>query len=276
VNCEKSGIDLIIQNTSVLCLNMAITGKQIDMRTLRFSTSFRLLRAIRNSLLAAGSIACFVPLTASAQQPVIVQPGAPGQPTRSLPANTRASLPPVAKSDVSFMQGMIMHHAQAVEMTALIEGRTANTELRLLGQRISHTQGEEMKFMERWLMARGQKTTMDMDKMEGMDHSKMDHSQHNMPAKPAVGRDTQVAEMLMPGMLTPVQMSMLKNAKGKEFDRLFLAGMIQHHQGALTMVKDLFDTPGGGQEADLFNFATDVDSGQRAEIRIMQEMLTRL
>jgi len=74
-------------------------------------------------------------------------------------------------------------------------------------------------------------------------------------------------------MLTPEQMEALRNAKGAEFDRLFLKGMIQHHTGALTMVKDLFDSNGAGQDAELFNFATDVDSGQRAEIRIMQNML---
>jgi uncharacterized protein (DUF305 family) len=81
--------------------------------------------------------------------------------------------------------------------------------------------------------------------------------------------------MLMPGMLTSEQMEALRKAKGEEFDHLFLTGMIQHHGGALTMVKDLFDTAGSGQEAELFNFATDVDSGQRAEIRIMQNMLER-
>ena len=80
---------------------------------------------------------------------------------------------------------------------------------------------------------------------------------------------------LMPGMLTPEQMEVLRKAKDREFDRLFLAGMIQHHRGALTMVADLFDTAGAGQDADLFNFATDVDSGQRAEIRIMESMLEK-
>jgi len=80
---------------------------------------------------------------------------------------------------------------------------------------------------------------------------------------------------LMPGMLTPEQMDALRKARGEEFDHLFLTGMIQHHGGALTMVKDLFDTAGAGQDAELFNFATDVDSGQRAEIRIMQGMLER-
>ncbi len=80
---------------------------------------------------------------------------------------------------------------------------------------------------------------------------------------------------LMPGMLTPEQMEALRKANGAEFDRLFLAGMIQHHNGALTMVKDLFDTAGAGQDAELFNFTTDVDTGQRAEIKIMQAMLEK-
>jgi uncharacterized protein (DUF305 family) len=79
--------------------------------------------------------------------------------------------------------------------------------------------------------------------------------------------------MLMPGMLTQEQMDALKKAKGKEFDRLFLAGMIQHHKGALAMVDELFNTAGAGQDSELFNFATDVDNGQRAEIRAMETML---
>ena len=206
----------------------------------------------------AAALACLLSITTFAQQaepakPVIVQPGAPGQPTRELPPTTRATLPPKSPAEVQFMQGMIMHHAQAVEMTALIESHTENKDLRSLGARISHSQSDEMKFMKRWLTARGEPVSAPMHHMPGMDMSKH--------------------EMLMPGMLTAKQMDALKNAKGQEFDRLFLRGMIQHHNGALTMVKDLFDTAGAGQDAELFNFATDVDSGQRAEIKIMQTML---
>ena len=80
---------------------------------------------------------------------------------------------------------------------------------------------------------------------------------------------------MMPGMLSPQQMDALRKASGAEFDRLFLTGMIQHHDGALTMVKDLFDTAGAGQDAELFNFATDADNSQRAEIKIMQSMLDK-
>jgi uncharacterized protein (DUF305 family) len=214
----------------------------------------------RGMLLAAGILACFsFPVHAHQSDsgaPVIVQPGAPGQPSKTLPPSSRTPLPPRSQADVSFMQGMIMHHAQAVEMTALIPSHTQNEELRSLGARISRSQSDEIKFMRRWLAVRGEPTSMTTATMPGMD---MSHEK--MP--------------LMPGMLTPEQMHALRNAKGAEFDRLFLTGMIQHHNGALTMVKDLFDTAGAGQDADLFNFATDADNTQRAEIRIMEGMLAK-
>ena len=202
--------------------------------------------------------ACFFVLPVCAQQtdskdaPVVVQPGAPGQPTRILPSNTRAVLPALSPKDVEFMQGMIMHHGQAVEMTALIAARTQNKTLSLLGARISQSQSDEMNFMKRWLEARKQPVAMPMKGMEGMDMS---------------------SQMMMPGMLTKKQMNTLRKAKGKEFDKLFLTGMIQHHKGALTMVKEMFAATGAGQDTEIFNFATDVDSGQRAEIRIMETML---
>ena len=219
--------------------------------------------AWRSGLMAGSTLAGLFSLPVCAQQadpatPVVVQPGAPGQPTRTLPPSTRATLPPRSPADVRFMQGMIMHHAQAVEMTALIESHTVNKNLRSLGARISSSQSDEIKFMKRWLEARGEPVSTMMPEMSGMQMHGMDMSSHSM---------------LMPGMLTEKQMEALKRAKGEEFDRLFLTGMIQHHGGALIMVKDLFDTAGAGQDAELFNFATDVDSGQRAEIRIMQTML---
>src|SRR6266571_2296532 len=221
--------------------------------------------AWQSGLTVASTLAALFSLPVCAQQadpaaPVVVQPGAPGKPTRTLPMTTRAKLPPGSPADVQFMQGMITHHAQAVEMTALMESHTENKDLRLLGARISHSQAEEIKFMQRWLEARGEPTEMPMPKMSGMDMSMS-------------GMDMPKHEMLMPGMLTAKQMEALTKAKGAEFDQLFLEGMIQHHTGALIMVRDLFDTAGAGQDAVLFNFATDIDSGQRAEIRIMQKML---
>lgn len=196
---------------------------------------------------------------------VIVRPGAPGQPTKVLPADTRSSLPANSKKDIEFMQGMIMHHNQAVEMTALIAERTTNKEVTLLGAKISQSQADEMEFMRRWLTVRGESTEMSMAGSNSHD-AHGGHSGHG-------GHNT--ATHSMPGMLTAEQMSALKDAKGAAFDRLFLAGMIQHHEGALVMVKDLFDSPGTGQDAELFNFASDVDTGQRAEIKIMRTLLEK-
>ncbi len=227
----------------------------------------RVTLAPRNRLLVGASAAVvffcspgFISSAMWAQQtepatPVVVQPGAPGKPSKTLPPSTRATLPPRSQADVEFMQGMIMHHAQAVEMTALIASHTENKELRSLGARISSSQSDEIKLMQRWLAARGERISVDMP---GMDMSR--HSSH---------------QQLMPGMLTPEQMEALRKAKDAEFDHLFLTGMIQHHDGALTMVKDLFDTAGAGQDADVFNFATDADNTQRAEIKIMQSMLDK-
>jgi uncharacterized protein (DUF305 family) len=216
------------------------------------------------TLLAASVSAVFVSSAICAQRtdsatPVVVQPGAPGAPSKTLPSSTRAVLPPRSSADVGFMQGMIIHHAQAVEMTAMIPSHTQNKNLRTLGARISSSQSDEIKFMKRWLAARGEsvpKTTADMPSME--------MAAEQMPPMPP-----------MPGMLTPEQMETLRRAKGSEFDRLFLLGMIQHHNGALIMVKDLFDTAGAGQDAELFNFATDADNTQRAEMRIMETMLKK-
>ena len=213
---------------------------------------------------AAMLVAMLVPCAAWARQndagaPVVVQPGAPGKPSKTLPAGTKGELPPRSAADVEFMQGMIMHHAQAVEMTALIASNTENPEVRSLGAKISSSQTDEIKFMRRWLAARGEAATMAPTASTEMPGMKM--------AGGTMAR--------MPGMLTPEQMDALRTAKGAEFDRLFLTGMIQHHDGALTMVKELFDTAGAGQDAEIFDFATDADNTQRAEIKIMQGMLDK-
>jgi len=225
--------------------------------------------AARTVVLQASLAASFLFCPAAhAQQPdsakpVVVQPGPPGAPSKTLPSSTRATLPSRSPADVGFMQGMIMHHEQAVEMTALISSHTQNKDLRTLGARISSSQSDEIKFMKRWLAARGESVPNSMPNTPNMD----------MPGMP--GMNMHQPMPLMPGMLTPEQMEALRQAKGAEFDRLFLVGMIQHHNGALSMVKDLFDTAGAGQDAELFNFATDADNSQRAEIKIMQTMLDR-
>jgi len=182
--------------------------------------------------------------------PPIVQPGAPGQPSRVISADKASDLSKVEyiDADIKFMQGMIGHHAQAIEMVALIPTHTANHDLQLLGQRIDISQTDEIKMMREWLQARGQKVPA-MNAMHGH------------------------GAALMPGMLTEEEMAKLAQAKGVEFDRLFLAGMIKHHEGALTMVKQLFATPGAGQDVAIFSFASDVDADQRMEIDRMGAML---
>ncbi len=215
-------------------------------------------------LLSASAHTGFISASASAQQadpatPVVIQPGAPGKPSKTLAPFTRAVLPPKARADAEFMQGMIVHHSQAIEMTALIASHTENKDLRALGARINSSQSDEIKFMKRWLAARAESISMSAHGMPAMDMPGMPHG--------SMG--------LMPGMLSAEQMEALRKAKCAGFDHLFLTGMIQHHNGALIMVKDLFDTAGAGQDAELFNFATDVDTGQRAEIGIMQGMLEK-
>lgn len=159
-------------------------------------------------------------------------------------------------ADVQFVQGMIHHHAQALAMTALIPARTSREDLRLLGQRIDVSQTDEIATMQRWLRVRGERAP-----------DPNPQHMHHLGA----GADT-----LMPGMLTPEEMERLATAKGAAFDRLFLQLMIRHHEGALRMVAALFATPASGQEAQLFEFASDVDADQRAEIARMKALLARL
>jgi uncharacterized protein (DUF305 family) len=189
-----------------------------------------------------------------------VQPGAPGQNSKTLSRN--AALTPAqapSEADVSFMQGMIMHHSQAVEMTDLLRTRSHDKDVQALGKRISISQTDEMKYMKQWLEDRGKPVSSEHGHMDMKDGGMKGMDMGSMP--------------MMPGMLTPQQMQALAKASGPAFDHLFLTGMIQHHTGALVMVQDLFDTPGAGQDAVLFDFATDVDNTQRAEINIMKNML---
>jgi uncharacterized protein (DUF305 family) len=223
----------------------------------RGERTFGILALVFFHYTIAAVLCSFAATAAYAQQAAsgsVVQPGAPGTPSRRLPPSTSGVAPARSQADIEFMQGMIMHHAQAVEMTALISSHTENKEIRVLGERISLSQADEIQFMKRWLVARGAPVSMAMPDMPDMD----------MSGKPMQS---------MPGMLTLEQMNALRQAKGAEFDRQFLTGMIQHHKGALVMVKELFDTPGAGEDADLFDFATDADNTQRAEINIMEDML---
>ena len=219
------------------------------------------IRSISAALLFLSGIAASAQEIAPSAGPgAIVQPGAPGQPTKSLSV-AAVTLPPRPPfdADVAFMQGMIMHHSQAVDMVALLRTRGKNPDLKAFGEKISISQTDEIRFMKQWLEARGKPTTMQMD------HSHMTREEmKNMSMN-----------MLMPGMLTPQQMDALSKARGAKFDHLFLTGMIQHHGGALTMVDDLFNTPGAGQDPVLFDFATDIENTQSAEIKIMRGMLAK-
>jgi uncharacterized protein (DUF305 family) len=209
----------------------------------------------------AAAMAAFGPRTALAQSGVpITQPGAPGHynktltPAAAVSANT-AREPSAA--DIKFMQDMIMHHGQAVEMTALISARTKNPGIEEIGKRISVSQTDELRYMKQWLTDRGRPLIDPSDSMSGMDMTSPDMQDMAM----------------MVGMLTPRQMKTLANSTGSQFDHLFLTGMIQHHTGAISMVRKLFDTPGAGQDPYLFDFANDVDNTQLAEIDIMKHML---
>lgn len=149
------------------------------------------------------------------------------------------------------MQAMIGHHAQALEMTALVASRSDREDMRLLARRIEVSQADEIKLMQRWLTARGEAVPSE-------------HAHHAPGAT------------LMPGMLSPEEMDRLAAAKGTAFDRLFLEAMIKHHHGALTMVRDLFAQAGAGQEPEIFAFASDVDTDQEIEIERMAAMRLEL
>ena len=196
------------------------------------------------------SVAAVSCRSASPASPQIIQPGAPGQASRVVDAAAAADVSkvPFTPADVRFMQGMIGHHAQALDMTALVATRSSSDAIRKLAQRIELSQADEIKMMQEWLTGRGQKVP--------------DQHAHHAPGA-----------TLMPGMLTAEEMARLAQATGPEFDRLFLEFMIKHHEGALTMVQDLFAQPGAGQESDVFAFASDVDADQRMEIDRMRAAL---
>jgi len=189
-------------------------------------------------------------LQPDAPRPPLVQPGAPGEPVRAITAEKATDLSRVehTPADVKFMQGMIGHHAQAIEMVALLRTRTQRRDVQLLGQRIDLSQADEIKMMQEWLRGRGQPLPDP-------------HAHHAAGAT------------LMPGMLTAVEMGRLAEANAARFDRLFLEFMIKHHIGALTMVDELFATAGAAQESEIFAFASDVVADQRIEIDRMGAML---
>ncbi|MGB3379251.1 MAG: DUF305 domain-containing protein, partial [Allopontixanthobacter sediminis] len=180
----------------------------------------------------------------AAQDVQIVQPGAPGQATRQIDVDQAVALADTSFSpaDVRFMQHMIAHHRQAVEMAALVKDRTNQEEIVAVAGRIDASQADEMEFMTTWLGQRGQPASS-----PAMDHA-------------AMGHGTQV----MAGMASAEDMARLAAASGGEFDRLFLELMIKHHEGALEMVKDLLEQPGAAYDPVMFEFTNDVNTDQKA------------
>jgi uncharacterized protein (DUF305 family) len=185
--------------------------------------------------------------------PRIVQPGAPGEAGRTYSVSQLDEVEGVAytQADVHFLHSMIPHHAQALEMTALVRQHATTDAVRQMALRMEISQRDEIALMETWLRDHGEPVRM--DGMDGM------HATH-----------------LMPGMLTPEQLSELAEARGVDFDRLFLEYMIQHHRGAVDMVYELFRTSGAGQESTVFKFAEEVDADQTMEIERMQRILESL
>lgn len=177
------------------------------------------------------------------------------------------------QADVAFVQGMIYHHAQAVVMSDWAATHGARADVATLCKRIALSQRDEITMMQHWLQARHLDAPDPLGMLPGHKAAMSDSS--GMPGMTMPGMGDMSSHM-MPGMLTPDQMRALDAAHGPAFDHLYLTGMIKHHEGALDMVKQLFDTPGSGQQPELFSFATDVDAGQRAEIGRMQAILKTL
>ena len=226
-------------------------------------------RALIAGAAAGLLLAGLIGIPAVSQTPPIFNPGAPGAPSRVISATEAAELSRTTFTgdDVAFMQHMIVHHAQAVAMVGLLETRGTHPTVRRLGQRIAQSQEAEMALMRDWLAERRQ--PLDMPGM-GPEHVGMDHSAHAGHAMPA--SDTPV----MAGMLSPAQMQALAAANGPVFDRLFLEGMIQHHQGALDMVDALMSQPDAAQDTMMSDFTTSVVADQSAEILRMQSLLSDL
>lgn len=250
-------------------------------------------RRLKFSLAALALAMCGVTAVCQQRGPVIVQPGAPGQPSKTLTEVTAAPpAKPPSEADIRFMQDMIMHHGQAVEMTELAKTRAKDPEVLDIARKIDVSQGDEIRWMKQWLTDRGIAIeTMDsMPGMEqapakgtghsgmaGMDHDMagMDHDMPGMDHAQTPAKTDAMDVAMMPGMLTPRQMQALRASDGSHFDHLFLTGMMQHHNGALLMVKQLFANPGAGQDPQLFDFASDVDNTQLAEINIMNGILRK-
>jgi len=191
----------------------------------------------------------------------VIQPGPPGEGGRLLDRVALEELPRPAptEADIRFMQNMILHHSQALEMTSWVPERSEREEIRRLALRIELSQASEIAQMRRWLEDRWEEelpTSVDSDEAE--------------EAHPA--HDPHAGHSGMPGMLSASQLRQLREARGDSFDRLFLDLMIVHHEGALAMVSELFSAFGAAQGGEIYEFASHVDSDQRMEIERMSRL----
>jgi uncharacterized protein (DUF305 family) len=202
--------------------------------------------------------ACSNAVANGASSAVVPSPVGPPDPAAVAQARADSIRHPYTAADIHFMSGMIGHHAQAIVMARWARTHGASPSVRTLAERIINSQQDEIGTMQRWLRDRLQPVPDAVAAGMRMQMNGMEH------------------EMLMPGMLTDAQMKELDAARGPEFDRLFLTYMMQHHRGALTMVKQLFDTYGAGQDETVFKFASDVNVDQTTEIARMQKMLVAL
>ncbi|MFN3930616.1 MAG: DUF305 domain-containing protein [Brevundimonas sp.] len=229
------------------------------------------------SLTPAVVLALLIGTPVGGQTPPIFNPGAPGQASRVISANEAVALSRTTfnAADVAFMQHMIVHHAQAVEMVELLRAQGADATVKLLGERIALSQAAEMAIMREWLTVRGQ--SVDMPAMDHAAHTAPAragaHDHHSMTPPAQASTDDR---SVMSGMLSPRQMRTLAASRGTAFDRLFLQGMIQHHQGAIDMVDDLLATPDAAEDPTLSDFASAVVAEQSAEILRMQNLLSDL
>jgi len=204
--------------------------------------------------------------------PPILQPGAPGEASREISVERSRALSQTrhVAADTRFMQHMIVHRQQAVDMVALIDGRTDNPSVIAMGGRITLSQDDEMTMMRNWLIQRGEAVEAgDLHAHHGHD-AHAGHGEHGHDASDP----GDVA--LMTGMLTPNQMRALAAAEGEEFDRLFLQGMIHHHEGALIMVDELLSQPGAAEDIIMSDFTGHIVADQTAEILRMQSILAEL
>jgi uncharacterized protein (DUF305 family) len=201
---------------------------------------------------AIGGCSSEEPPRAESTAPV-VQLGAPGEPNRTLSPEELSAMtaPTYVEQDVTFVRHMLYHHEQAMEMTAMVDERAGSDRVKLLAERMTISQESEMEQMQQWLAQRDESLRDPRDP---------DHSH---------------AARTMPGLITDEQMTTLEAARGEEFDRLFLESMIVHHQGAITMVEELYDA-GGGLESEIDSIARHVVADQGIEISRMQGMLAEM